>query len=183
MAYQNYIKAMKGEGNKDSPSKTNQTTEGNMSGQMTGWSGLHVEMASLQQEDYSMVHRSAAKDMQEYIILDNGLMTSLFTNKKLVENIGKTNKKLLLATNAGVMENDKKANVPGFGDVWFDDKAIANIFGFADMKKKHRITYDSDKEDAFVVHTKMDKSSSRQVLKGFISTSRLKNIKTNQKQD
>jgi hypothetical protein len=30
--------------------------------------------------------------------------------------------------------------------------AIANIFGFSDLKKKHRITYDSDKEDAFLVH-------------------------------
>jgi len=36
--------------------------------------------------------------------------------------------------------------------VWFDQIAIANIFGFADLVKKHHITYDSDLEDAFVVH-------------------------------
>jgi hypothetical protein len=32
------------------------------------------------------------------------------------------------------------------------EDAITNIFGFSDLKKKHRITYDSDKEDAFLVH-------------------------------
>jgi hypothetical protein len=42
--------------------------------------------------------------------------------------------------------------VPGFGKVYYDEDAIANIFGFSDLKKKHQITYDSDKEDAFLVH-------------------------------
>ena len=37
--------------------------------------------------------------------------------------------------------------------VWFDREAIANIFGFKDLVKLHRITYDSEKEDAFLVHT------------------------------
>jgi hypothetical protein len=42
--------------------------------------------------------------------------------------------------------------VPGFGKVYYNEDAIANIFGFLDLKKKHQITYDSDKEDAFLVH-------------------------------
>jgi hypothetical protein len=42
--------------------------------------------------------------------------------------------------------------VPGFGKVYYDEDARANIFGFSDLKKKHRITYDSNKEDAFLVH-------------------------------
>jgi hypothetical protein len=41
--------------------------------------------------------------------------------------------------------------------VWYDDTAIANIFGLSDLKKKHRITFDSEKEDAFIVH--MDKGN------------------------
>jgi hypothetical protein len=36
--------------------------------------------------------------------------------------------------------------------VWYDEAAIANIFGLSDLKKKHRITFDSEKEDAFIVH-------------------------------
>ena len=36
--------------------------------------------------------------------------------------------------------------------MWFDDRAIANIFGLCDLKKKYRVTYDSESEDAFIVH-------------------------------
>jgi hypothetical protein len=43
--------------------------------------------------------------------------------------------------------------MPGFGNLYYDKDAITNIFGFSDLKKKHRITYDSNsKEDAFLVH-------------------------------
>jgi hypothetical protein len=37
--------------------------------------------------------------------------------------------------------------------LWYDETAIAKIFGLSDLKKKHRITFDSEKEDAFIVHT------------------------------
>jgi hypothetical protein len=57
-----------------------------------------------------------------------------------------------------VKQSNHKAIVPGFGKVCYDDDAIANIFGFSDLKKKHRITCDSNKEDAFIVH--MDNKSS-----------------------
>jgi hypothetical protein len=51
-----------------------------------------------------------------------------------------------------VKKSNQEAHVPGFGKVYYDKDAIANIFGFSDLKKKHRITDDSDKEDAFIVH-------------------------------
>jgi hypothetical protein len=69
-----------------------------------------------------------------------------------VENIRTTDTTLALATNAGVKQSNQEAIVPGFGKVYFDADAIVNIFGFSDLKRKHRITYDSEKEDAFLVH-------------------------------
>ena len=42
--------------------------------------------------------------------------------------------------------------VPGFGRVWFDERAIANIFSIQDLKQNHHIYYDSEVEDAFFVH-------------------------------
>ena len=39
-----------------------------------------------------------------------------------------------------------------FGKVWYDEGAIANIFSIQDLKKQHHITYDSEIEDAFIVH-------------------------------
>ena len=49
-------------------------------------------------------------------------------------------------------KSNQEAQVPGFGKVYYNKDAIANIFGFWDLKKKHRITYDSDKVDALIVH-------------------------------
>ena len=45
-----------------------------------------------------------------------------------------------------------EVDVPGYGTVWFDPDAIVNIFGLQDLVEKHRITYDSVKEDAFLIH-------------------------------
>ena len=57
-----------------------------------------------------------------------------------------------MRTNARSKESNQQATVPGFGNVWFHKDAIANIFGFGDLVNKYRITYDSEKEDAFLVH-------------------------------
>jgi hypothetical protein len=84
--------------------------------------------------------------------LDNGLTLSLFGNPNLVTNIRESKTILELATNAGTRTTKKIANVPGYGMVWYDKTAIANIFGLSELKKKHRVTYDSEKEDAFIVH-------------------------------
>ena len=75
-----------------------------------------------------------------------------FVNSDLVENIWEEQDTLELVTNMGTMLNKKKVDVPDFGTVWFDDHAIANIFGLCDLKKKYRVTYDSEKEDAFILH-------------------------------
>ena len=90
--------------------------------------------------------------MRESITLDNASTLSLFCSPDLVEDIASTTSTLELMTNAGSRRSNQQATVPGFGQFWFDPKAIANIFGFADLVKKHWITYDSDKEDAFLVH-------------------------------
>jgi hypothetical protein len=90
--------------------------------------------------------------LRNWITLDDGSMTSLFSNPDLVEDIQTSSKTLLSATNAGVTQSNKEATVPGFGKVYFDKDTIANIFGLSDLKKKYQITYDSEKEDAFLVH-------------------------------
>jgi hypothetical protein len=114
-----------------------------------GWSGLIVEQ-SLYNDD-----RDAKDRLKNCIILDNESTLSLFSNPDLVQDIRTSSKTLSLATNAGVKQSNREAIVLDFGKVYYDEDAIANIFGFSDLKKKHRITYDSNKDDAFIVH--MDK--------------------------
>ena len=57
-----------------------------------------------------------------------------------------------ITTNAGSRIVTEQAMVPGFGRVWFDERAIANIFSMQDLKQQHHIYYDSDVEDALLVH-------------------------------
>ena len=57
-------------------------------------------------------------------------------------------------TNAGSKLSSHQATVPEFGTVWFQEDSIANIFGFEDLVDQYQITYDSAKEDAFLVHMK-----------------------------
>jgi hypothetical protein len=70
----------------------------------------------------------------------------------MVTNIQQTDEELTLTTNAGVLQTKMKADVPGWGEVWFDPTAMTNIFSYAQMVNRHPVTYDSTKEDAFIVH-------------------------------
>ena len=109
-----------------------------MGQQQEGWSGAQIQFYD-------------ADEMKEYIILDNGSTVSLFCNPDLVENIRSTNQTLKLSTNGGDILTNMRATVPGYGEVWYDPNAIANIFSLAEMEKKYCITYNSSKEKAFVV--------------------------------
>ena len=94
--------------------------------------------------------------MKDDIILDNRstLKVSIFANPELVEGIHKSKSTLEMATNAGTRLSNQEANVPGFGTIWYDEGAIAKIFSFAELVEKHRITFDSSVENAFLVHQK-----------------------------
>jgi hypothetical protein len=74
----------------------------------------------------------------------------------MVTNIRESKTTLEWATKAGTRTTKKIADVPGYGTVWYDKTAIANIFGLSELEKKHRVTYDSEKEDSFIVHMNKD---------------------------
>ena len=107
------------------------------------WSGAHILCNN---------NNNRFNNMKDYFLLDNGSSTSIFANPRMVQNIREVTTPLQLITNGGDVITNTKATVPGFGDVWFDSNSIANIFSFAELKQKHRITYDSTKEDAFLIH-------------------------------
>ena len=90
--------------------------------------------------------------MRESITLDNGSTLILFCNPELDKDIRQSNTALKMHTNTGSKDSNQQATVPGLGNVLFHEDAIANIFGFGDLVSKYRITYDSEKGDAFLVH-------------------------------
>ena len=91
--------------------------------------------------------------MQDWILLDKQSSVTVFSNKDMVKIIRKSDDGAMrLATNGGSMVITLKADLPQWGEVWFNDKAIPNIFSYVKMADRYRITYDSEREDAFIVH-------------------------------
>ena len=59
-----------------------------------------------------------------------------------------------MRTNAGVKIIDEEGIMPGFtGTMYANDSLMATIFAMRDLIKQYRVTFDSEKEDAFNVHT------------------------------
>ena len=58
-----------------------------------------------------------------------------------------------MQTNAGSTRIDLEGNFFGLGVMYWDEDLKVNIVRFADLITQYRITYDSEVEDAFYVHT------------------------------
>ena len=84
--------------------------------------------------------------LKKVVLLDNQSTTDIFCNKDYLENIKKVPETLYLSTNGGVLKCDQKGELPGYGEVWYDEKAIANVISFsnAEKKGKYQITYNQD---------------------------------------
>ena len=104
-----------------------------------GWAGAHIQMLNTQ-------------DMKKLILLDNQSTTSVFCNSDYVNDIRGADHQMELHTNGGPMISETKCNVKRFGESWFNPNSMTNIFSMAEMTDKYRVTFDSDVEDAFIVH-------------------------------
>lgn len=92
------------------------------------------------------------RSMKNKILLDSQSSVDLFCNKALVDKVTPAKDVLTLMTNAGRFNAAEKAQCRDYGDVWFSEKAVTNIFSLGNMEDKYRVTYDSSKESAFLVH-------------------------------
>ena len=92
-------------------------------GQRMSWDSFpsHMQIATCHSEKMTVCE-------QRTILLDSGSTMSLFYDKSLVYDVRKSEHPVKLTTNAGSRIVTKQAMVPGFGRVWFDERAIANIF-------------------------------------------------------
>jgi hypothetical protein len=122
---------------------------GQNSRQIVNWSGLQFHAKS-------SIERSLKPfdHLKDVILLDTGsTLKATFKNPDMVTNVKVSTTPVEMTTNSGSKMLGLEATVPGHGQVWFDPDQVANIYGFSHMVDKHRITYDSDIEDAFLVHT------------------------------
>ena len=95
-------------------------------------------------------HKMVQKEPE--MILDSGSTISLFKNGEVLKDIKICNNKLVMETNAGTKTLDKKAHIPGYGEVYFDKDAVSNLLSLSELVRRgNRVFYDSSIEDCFVV--------------------------------
>src|SRR5210317_1615600 len=110
-----------------------------------GWGCLQLSQGA--EPQFKQI-RGNRNYLEDEIILDTGsTIKATFKSKKLLANVGKSTIPLLMNTNTGSKLIDEKGTVIGFGNVWYNEKLLGNIFGFAHTVDKYRITYNSNIED------------------------------------
>ena len=87
------------------------------------------------------------------ILLDTGSTCSVFNNNKMLINIRGAKKRLVAKTNGGPQVSNMEGELPGFFTVWFNPDSMINILSFADVRRRFRITIDTEVESCFLVHT------------------------------
>jgi len=126
-------------GSANSTNGNNATLQSQNSTSTTGWASAHIQFYQ-------------AELMQMWILLDNQSSTTIFCNPDMVSNIRRVDETLHLTTNAGVLTtNIMKADLPGWGEVWFDPTAVTNIFSYTEMADRYPVKYDNTVEDVFIV--------------------------------
>ena len=56
-----------------------------------------------------------------------------------MHNVHQVNTTLSLATNAGTIMTNLKAELPGYGTVWFDTQPMTNVMSFGNIAKQYPI--------------------------------------------
>ena len=90
-----------------------------------------------------------------WVLLDNQSTADVFCNSQLLINIRKAATSLDIHCNSGSTTTDMEGDLPGYGTVWYHPSGIANILSLGRVRKRYRITFDSEVGNRFLV-TKPD---------------------------
>ena len=86
-------------------------------------------------------------DLREITLLDNQSTVDLFCNPELAHRIRNSRSRMQLRSNGGSMRVNQKATVKGYeNEVWFSEKAIADVVALSNLIEQFRATHDSNEE-------------------------------------
>ncbi len=100
---------------------------------------------ALMEDRYNLIPSS-------WVLLDSQSTVSVFRNKHLLSQVRESTRHLKVFTNGGTQTSSMVGEVRNFGTVWYNPQSLANILSLAEVRKKFRVTMDTDVEPALCVH-------------------------------
>ena len=91
------------------------------------------------------------------ILLDSGSSCSVFNNDEILENTVDSETTLICYTNDRHQDSYKMGYFPGFFYEWYNPMSMLNILSFTEVRKKFRITMDTNKETSMILHLENNK--------------------------
>ena len=128
---------------KPSSNKSNDSNDNSSKATPQGGDGVNALMFTFSQ--------SRKNIPVNWILLDSQSTVDIFCNPRLVENICRVKDRMKMQCNAGTRVTNLVGDLPGYGPVWFNSRAIANVLSLKLVKEKYHIQYDSNAKDGFVV--------------------------------
>ena len=122
--------------NKESVNATGKTTP-------PGGEGVNALMFTFSQ--------SGTRIPKEWILLDSQSTVDIFCNPSLVVNLRRVRDRMKIQCNAGTRVTNLVGDLPGYGPVWFDSRAIANVLSLKLVKDRYHVKYNSNGKEGFVV--------------------------------
>ena len=86
------------------------------------------------------------------ILLDTGSTCSVFKNINMLIGVKRSMSTMRALSNGGHQDSTQMGTSPGFFDVWYNNKSLLNILSMKDVRKKFRVTMDTDIEPTINVH-------------------------------
>jgi hypothetical protein len=105
------------------------------------------------ENELQFMNTAQFEKLKQMLLLDNQSTTDLFCNKEYLEDIQKVEGRCTIVINRGEIQTDLMGHFQNYGDVWYHPDAITNILSLSNVKRKYIVTYDSSKENSFLVHT------------------------------
>ena len=141
---------------------TNLTMGGDWTQEYSGLSFFNINNFAASIEYDHILEQSDGKVNPLWVLLDNQSTCDVISNPILLKNIHRVDKSLRIFSTGGSTTTNYIGYLPGYTWVWFHHGGIANILSLARVKKKYKVTFDSQKDNLYHVHLSSSRTRSFQ---------------------